>query len=241
MNDTAGGLTTYGHLVGILMSDSTIPRIPGDPGHAETFPFPVIYETLTGFPFDDLIAIKRDNVDILIEKATALEEKGVSLVVADCGLFGPYRVDFTSSLRVPFIGTALDVAPLIHHWLPATKKIGILTGDSRILTSEHLAASGIKSTDPVVVAGMENSAEFDRIVIRRGRDLDVRKMRLDVLDAASKLIDQNLGAVILECTNLISFRYDIRKFLKVPVFDLVTLIDMYVAGLRAQKFQSAFI
>jgi len=48
------GLNTYGHRVGILMSDSTIPRIPGDPDHAETFPFPVVNKVLKGFPFEDL-------------------------------------------------------------------------------------------------------------------------------------------------------------------------------------------
>ena len=60
-NAISGGLNSYGHIVGILMNDSTIPRIPGDPGHAETFPFPVTYEVLRGFPFEDLIDINKDN------------------------------------------------------------------------------------------------------------------------------------------------------------------------------------
>jgi hypothetical protein len=40
---TFGGTANYGQVAGILMLDSTIPRIPGDPGHAETFDFPVRY------------------------------------------------------------------------------------------------------------------------------------------------------------------------------------------------------
>jgi hypothetical protein len=36
-----GGTVNYGRVAGILMLDSTIPRIPGDPGHAATFSFPV--------------------------------------------------------------------------------------------------------------------------------------------------------------------------------------------------------
>lgn len=236
-----GGKTTYGHIVGILMSDSTAPRIPGDPGHAETFSFPVIYEVLEGFPFDDLVAIKRDNVDILIDKAIALQDKGVSLVVADCGLFGPFQEDFRTHLKVPFIGTALDIVVVLQRWLPPNKTVGILTGDTRILTENHLAASGINAADGIEIAGMDNSAEFKRVVIERARCLDVEKMRSEVLEAASTLKNKDLGAIVLECTNLISFRYDIQKLLNVPVFDLVSLIDFHVSGLRTKRFQSNFM
>jgi hypothetical protein len=37
-----GGNINYGQIAGILMLDSTIPLLSGDPGHAETFSF--IYE-----------------------------------------------------------------------------------------------------------------------------------------------------------------------------------------------------
>ncbi len=36
-----GGNINYGQIAGILMLDSTIPRLAGDPGHAETFSFAV--------------------------------------------------------------------------------------------------------------------------------------------------------------------------------------------------------
>ncbi|MCF6249500.1 MAG: hypothetical protein L3J69_19420, partial [Desulfobacula sp.] len=114
INRISGGQTSYGHMVGILMNDSTIPRIPGDPGHAETFSFPVTYEVLKGFPFEDLITISKDNIDILIGQAKALQKKGVSLIVTDCGLFAPFHSDLRKHLDVPFIGSALDVVPLLQ-------------------------------------------------------------------------------------------------------------------------------
>jgi hypothetical protein len=46
-------------MVGILMNDSTIPRIQGDPGHVETFDFPVIYEVLKGFLLKILLYLKK--------------------------------------------------------------------------------------------------------------------------------------------------------------------------------------
>ena len=239
-NKVFGGLSTYGHMVGILMNDSTIARIPGDPGHAETFPFPVIYEVLKGFPFEDLIAIKNDNTDILIQQATALQKKGVSLIATDCGLFGPFHADLTQHLDVPFIGSALDIVPLLQRFLPRKLQVGIITGDTQMLKPEHLKASGI-DPDTVCLAGMENSSEFNKVVIEKSVALDIEKMREGAVDAALSLSGKNIGAIVLECTNLIYFRVDIQQKLKVPVFDLVTLIEFYISGLRPRNFQSQFI
>lgn len=239
-NKVSGGQISYGHIVGILMSDSTIPRIPGDPGHAETFSYPVIYEVLKGFPFDDLVDIKKDNIGILIAQAKALEKKGVSLIVTDCGLFGPFHSDLKKQLHSPFIGSALDIVPLLQRFLPSDFQVGIITGDKQILNASHLNASGI-DPDTVLIAGMENCKEFKKVVIEKSPKLDIEKMRQGVVDAALSLKGENVGAVVLECTNLISFRMDIQKALKRPVFDLVSLIDFYVSGFKLQQFQSGFI
>jgi len=235
-----GGQTTYGHVVGILMNDSTVPRIPGDPGHAQTFSFPVIYETLEGFPFEDLITLKKDHINILIQKAKRLQEKGVSLIVADCGLFGPFQRDMKEHLNVPFIGSALDMVPVLQRFLPANQQVGIITGDTTLLKPAHLEASGIKS-GTVLIAGMENSSEFKKVVIEKGLELDIARMRQGVVDAALSLPRKYLGAIVLECTNLISFRSDIQKAMGVPVFDLVTVIEFYVSALMFHPFQSGFI
>jgi len=75
-----GGTVNYGQVAGILMLDSTIPRIPGDPGHAETFDFPVRYGVIRDFPFEDLIEIRKDNIDQVIQAAIDLQTEGVNFV-----------------------------------------------------------------------------------------------------------------------------------------------------------------
>ena len=239
-NNVTGGQTTYGHVVGILMNDSTTPRIPGDPGHAETFSFPVIYEVLKGFPFEDLVNIKKDNIGILIERAKMLQAKGVNLIVGDCGLFGIYHEELRRHLKVPFIGSALDMVPLLQRFLPVNRKVGIITGDTRILKLDHFKASGIDH-ETVLIAGMDNSSEFKKVVIEKNTELNVDKMREELMDTATSLLNEDLGAIVLECTNLIPFRIDLQNILKVPVFDLVTLIEFYVSGFRSRIFQSQFI
>ncbi len=240
IHNVLGGQTTYGHIVGILMNDSIVPRIPGDPGHAETFPFPVIYEVLKGLPFEDLINIKKDNIDILIDQAKRLQEKGVSLIAVDCGLFGPFHADLKKHLKIPFVGSALDIVPLLQRFLPFNRKVGIITGDTRILKQEHLEASDI-DPETVLIAGMDNSSEFKKVVIEKNLDLNIDKMRQELVNAATSLSNKDLGAIVLECTNLIPFRIDLQNTLKVPVFDLVTLIEFFVSGFRSRIFESQFI
>lgn len=107
MTDTViGGQTTYGHVVGILMTDSTIPRIPGDPGHAETFGFPVVYDVLKNFPFEDLVNITKDNTDILIERALALQKRCQS----DRGRLWAFRA-LSRRFKTPPAGSVYRICP----------------------------------------------------------------------------------------------------------------------------------
>ena len=235
-----GGTHTYGQLVGILMMDSTIPRIPGDPGHAETFPVPVRYGVIRDFPFKDLIEVRKDHLHLVVEAAKNLEKDGVKFIAADCGLFSPFQKDIADALRVPFIGSSLNLIPLLAAFLPPSQKIGVITGDTRILKPEHLRAAGAEEAR-LVIRGMENSDEFQKVVIERGNALNVEKMREGVLHAAKGFLDEPVGAVVLECTNLVTFRSDIQRLLKVPVFDAVSLIEFFAEGYRLRHFASEYM
>ena len=43
-----GGKAIYGAALGILMLEARFPRIPGDMGNADTWPFPVLYKVIKG-------------------------------------------------------------------------------------------------------------------------------------------------------------------------------------------------
>jgi hypothetical protein len=237
-----GGKVYYGQVAGILMMDSKIPRIPGDPGHAETFPFPVRYGVIRDFPFEDLVYIKKNNLDRVIDAALELESEGVAFIAADCGLFSPFQADIANALHIPFLGSALNLIPFIASFLPRDQKIGVITGDSQILRAEHLKFAGADA-GRLEIHGMEDCAEFQKVVLERGERLNIDHLRSGVLDAACGLLDSGgqLGAVVLECTNLISFRPDIQQRLGLPVFDAVNLIEFFAEGYRLRYFKSRYM
>jgi len=238
----SGGTANYGQVVGILMLDSTIPRIPGDPGHAETFDFPIRYGVIRDFPFEDLVEIRKDNIDRVVKAAIDLQTEGVYFVAADCGLFSPFQQDISDALDIPFIGSALNLIPLIAGFLPGYQKIGLVTGHTGLLKGPHLEAAGA-DPDRLVIRGMENSTEFNKVVINRGLKLDIEAMQTGVLTAAEDLFrsGETIGAVVLECTNLITFRSDIQHHINVPVFDLVSLIEFFADGYRFRDFTSRYL
>ncbi len=88
------------------MLDSTIPRIPGDPGHAETFNFPIRYGVIRDFPFEDLVEFRKDNIDLVIKAALDLQIEGVNFVAADCGLFSSFQQDIADALTIPISGSS---------------------------------------------------------------------------------------------------------------------------------------
>ena len=84
---------------------------------------------------------------------------------------------------------------------------------------------------------------FEEVVIKRSQKLDVEALQAGVLTAAEDLFrsGEAIGAVVLECTNLITFRADIQQQFNIPVFDMVTLIEFFADGYRLRKFESEFI
>lgn len=242
MGLVTGGFSTYGEVAGIIVLESPVPRIPGDPGHAATFGFPVRYGIPAGFPFMDLVRGDRARLESVIQTAWALQESGVRFVACDCGLFSIFHEEISTALSVPFLSSSLMLIPLLQRTLPPGQLVGVITGHSGFLTQQHLAPVGADLAS-VAVEGMQNDPEFCRVVIERAQQLDPERMRADTLAAGHRLIERNpdVSAIVLECTNLITFRSDLQKALRRPVFDMLSLVDLMAAGFRHRTFQTEFL
>jgi hypothetical protein len=229
----------HGYVAGILMLDSDPVRIPGDPGHAATFDFPVCYATARGFTVADMLTYESERLPPAIAAVEELERAGVAFVAADCGLFSLYQADLAAALEVPFVGSALSLVPLLAATLGPETAVGIVTGHSGYLSGAHLAGAGI-DPDRVVVAGMEGCPEFCRVVLEGAPDLAGDALRTEVVAVARSLScgPRPIGALVLECSNLATYRSDVQEACGLPVFDMVSLIELYADGFRRRTFSS---
>lgn len=224
-----GGANQYGFTVGVLMLDTRFPRIPGDMGHAATFPFPVRYRRVTGAAPD--LVVRRGAAALLpafVEGARALEREGVGAITTNCGFLAKFQADMAAAVRVPVFTSSLLLVPLVHRMLPPGRRVGILTVNAAGLGPEHFAGAGIGPDVPVAVAGLEGEKEFTRVLLDDELVLDVDAARAEHLTVARRLVAEHpdLGAIVLECTNMPPYAEDIRRETGLPVFDIVSLMTM---------------
>jgi hypothetical protein len=229
-----GGFNQYGFTVGVLMLDTRFPRIPGDMGHAGTFPFPVRYHRVTGAAPD--LVVRRGAVGLLpdfVEGARQLEREGVGAVTTNCGFLVKYQAALAEAVRVPVFTSSLLLVPLVHRMLAPGRRVGIMTVNAGSLGDEHLRGAGIGSEIPLAVAGLESEKEFTRVLLGDELELDVDLAREEHVRVARRLVAEHpdVGALVLECTNMPPYASDIRRATGLPVFDIVSLVTLAHEGL----------
>jgi hypothetical protein len=233
-----GGFNQYGFAVGILMLDTRFPRIPGDMGNATTFPFPVRYHRVTGASPD--LVVRRGAEGLLpnfVEGARALEREGVGAITTNCGFLVKYQREVAASVRVPVFTSSLLLVPLVHRMLAPGRRVGLMTVNAASLGPEHLAGAGIPADLPMAVAGMEGEKEFTRVMLGDEMELDVDLAREEHVRVARRLVADHpdVGAIVLECTNMPPYTADIQRETGLPVFDITTLVRMAHDGLAGGR------
>jgi Asp/Glu/hydantoin racemase len=224
-----GGYNLYGFSVGILMLDTQFPRIPGDMGNATTFPFPVRYHRVPGASPDLVVRQgSRELLPAFLEGARCLAREGVQAITTNCGFLAKFQRELAAAVSVPVFTSSLLLVPMVHRMLPSGKAVGILTVDATSLTPDDFESVGITSDIPVAVAGLETEKEFTRVLLGNQLVLDVEAARREHIRVAQRLCAEHpeVGALVLECTNMPPYRADLQAATGLPVFDIVHLVQM---------------
>src|SRR5690349_24815511 len=156
-----GGKGLYGAKVGILMLETRFPRIPGDMGNAETWPFPVLYKVVPGASPRRVVCEKAEGLlDEFLAAAEELVRHGADGVTTTCGFLSLYQREIAAHVGVPVATSSLMQIPFIERVLPPGKRAGVLTVSAASLTEEHLRAAGADPMTPIV--GTDDGNEFTR-------------------------------------------------------------------------------
>lgn len=232
-----GGKTVYGAQIGILMLESRFPRILGDVGNAQSWPFPVHYKVVRGASPDRVV--RRHGEGLLgafIAAAQELEGDGVDGITTTCGFLSLFQPTLAAAVSVPVITSSLMQVAQVNSLLAPGRRAGILTISAASLTREHLARAGVPEDTPI--GSTEGGRSFTRAILNDEVELDVAAARADNIEAANALKASNpeLGAIVLECTNMAPYAADIRAATDLPVFSILTLINWFQASLSPSRF-----
>ncbi|WP_107495631.1 aspartate/glutamate racemase family protein [Thalassobius sp. I31.1] len=237
MQTEYGGKTVYGANLGILMLETQFPRIPGDIGNATTWPFPVQYRVVRGANPENVVrGDARLLVDKFIEAAKDLVASGCDGITTNCGFLAIVQDQLTEAVPVPVATSSLMQQPMVQATLPPGKRAGILTISKETLTDRHLEAAGVPLDTPVW--GTEGGNVFTRDILGDAPQIDFAACREDMIKAATDFVKAHpdLGAIVLECTNMTPYAADVRRMTGLPVYSIYTLLKWFHESLVPDRF-----
>lgn len=216
------GRYTAGFPIGIIAIQLDYAKMPGNVVNATTFPFPVVYRKLN-FEIERLFAGDPELGGLVIDAARELEAEGVRAIVGACGFFAHFQEPTADAVSVPVYLSSLCQIPLILQGLRRDQKIAIFTADDSI---DELILSHVGATDErLIITSVGGLASF--APIRYGKEpLDNKRLSQDLAERARQLRGDHpeIGAVLLECSDLPPYAADIQAACALPVFDFITLI-----------------
>ncbi len=232
-----GGKAIYGARIGILMLEARFPRIPGDMGNATTWPFPVLYKVVAGASPQRVVRERAAGLlEPFLDAARELVRLGADGITSNCGFLSLFQDQIAAAAGVPVAISSMMQVAMVNRLLPPGKRAGILTISAATMTAEHLAKAGVPADTPV--GGTDGGREFTRAIIGDEAQLDVAAAEQDILDAGAALVKANpdIGAIVLECTNMAPYARALSEHLRLPVHDIYSFVTWFHTGISPRDF-----
>jgi aspartate/glutamate racemase len=238
MEKVTGGKNIYGYPIGILMLETKFPRIPGEIGNATTWDFPVLYKIVKKATPD--VVVRKGaagQLEAFIQGAQELEKEGVRAITTNCGFLALFQKEMASAVNIPVFTSSLMQVPLAYVMIKPSQKVGIITIHSKSLTQKHLSCVGADKI-PQVIYGTEGEEEFSRVILDDEMELDVNKSRDELVRVSKRMLLEHpeVGAIVLECTNMPPYAPAIQKEINLPIFDIYTLVIMVYHAVVKKEF-----
>ncbi|MCG8617738.1 MAG: aspartate/glutamate racemase family protein [Desulfobacterales bacterium] len=236
-NIAYGGKNFYGAAVGILMLETKFPRVHGDIGNAMTWNFPVMMKCVKGASLDLVVNKRADGLlDAFVEAGLDLVAQGADGITTSCGFMSLYQQELAERLPVPVASSSLLQVCLVNRLLGQGKRAGVITVKKASLSNDHLQAVGVPLDTPIM--GVENGVEFTRAVLGDEERLDTGLATQDLVEAGLALKENHpdVGAIVLECTNMGPYAAAIRQATNLPVYSIYSFIQWFQAGLLPRPF-----
>jgi len=206
--------------LGILMLEGKMADVPGCMACEATFPYPVVRRVVRGSRTPLSAEEAWAMLPLYIETARELEREGVAAMTA-------------AAVRVPVVTSALLMVPDLHR-LIGGRRIGILTFFTHAVSERNYNASGWSSRDiPVALGGIGEQESWLTFLRTKEVSSELReRLTADLLAAVRRMLAEHpdIGAFVSECTMLPACLPAVREAVGVPVYDILTQLDLAMSG-----------
>jgi Asp/Glu/hydantoin racemase len=169
------------------------------------------------------------------------ELQGVRAVMGNCGFFGSYQNVVQERINVPFFSSSLMQLPMMVQSMPRGKKVGVVTANGPVVNLvPAIEACGLSAEDRanrIVVAGCEAGPEFDGEVMKNSGKYNCSRLEADIVATTKRVVEENdIGAILLECTELSPHAVAVQNAVRLPVWDYTTLTKWIYSGAVRRPF-----
>ena len=224
-------------VLGIMLLDTQFPRIPGDVGHPDSYPFPTRLMTIPGATVQRVV-YEADPalLELFIEAARRLESEGVCAITSSCGFLSPLQEKVAGAVNIPVFLSSLMQVPCVYAM--TQNRVAILTASKSNLTPVVLASAGIPDTIPLVIGGLQDTPAFRDSILSNSATLDKTEIKKGVVQIAHDLLSEypDIGAFVLECHNLAPYGNGVASATGKPVFDIVSFAQWVYSSIVKREF-----
>jgi hypothetical protein len=213
--------------LGILMLDTQFPRPVGDIGNASSFGYAVRYRVVGGARPDRVVrGTQVAVIEPFVAAARELVREGAVAITTSCGFLARWQHELQAAVPVPVWTSALLALPGL-----APQRPGVITIEAASLTPAHFEAVGANPATPL--EGITPGSRLHRTLLQDLPTLDKADAQAQVLAAAERLLQRHpeIGAWVLECTNLPPYAAALERATGRPVHHIVSLLHERMAGL----------
>jgi Asp/Glu/hydantoin racemase len=202
-------------------------KLPGNSINPDTFYFPVLYCRVKGANLHTILENPCENVlKTMIQEARDMQDQGIRAITTSCGFNAIFQKELANAVTIPVFTSSLMQVPLVRHMLGQEQILGVITAKKSALTDQHLRSVGITNQQSIHIEGLEDCPEWNKIYCAPQDGIDIAKVEEEIVNITHSMTKQrNIGAFVLECTDLPPFANAIRAKTGCPVFDFVTLTN----------------
>lgn len=224
-----------GYPIGIVYVDEVdYPMVPGNVNNAYTYDFPVLLKPIPNLDAERLFANDPTIVDDVIRVAEEMIKKdGIRCLSSGCGFFGNYQQQVADALDIPVGLSSMIMGPWIETLLKSSQKIGVLSANGDSIGANLFKNCKIEDPSRYIIKSLRNEPQFSAIPQQRGY-FDNNIVCQEVVGKAMEILEENenVGAILLECTDMPPYSNAIQQATQLPVFDFITLIKFLVNSVR---------
>jgi len=235
------GQVISGYPVGIMLLNVWYPLLPGNVVNAYTYDFPVRHRVVPGSNQERMHKGDLTLLDDLIATGKELEMEGCRAICGACGYFGHFQSQVRDALNVPVFLSSLIQIPWIKSVIRSDQKVGLVCADKPSLTPDIWESCGANPED-CICEEIPRGGEFEAILHSQKGYFNNNAVRDEVVSTALKIKKNysEVGAILLECSDMPPYAAAVQRATNLPVFDFITLIK-YAHSAVAQRPYYGFV